>query len=106
MKKRLRNLLPQYIFPTVVFTGGKFSSKFQVKESSIFSRNRDIIYHGNFPEKGCPDSYIGETARKISERVLHHTGKDINSHLYRHSIETVHQTLEIIDYLVIGNRWE
>ena len=69
----------------------------------MISHNHDIIYHGNCPENGCCESYVGETARRISERVLDHSGKDINSHLYKRSIETGHQTLEISDYLIIGN---
>ena len=98
MKKRFRNLLPQCIAPRVVFTGSKLSSKFRIKDKTIFSHNHDIIYHGNCPENGCADNYIGETIRRISERVLDHTGKDINSDLYKHSIETGHQTLEISDH--------
>ena len=82
LKKRFRNLLPQCIVPKVVFTGSKLSSKFQVKDRTIFSHNHDIIYQGNSPENGFPDNYVGETARRISERVLDHTGKDINSHLF------------------------
>ena len=97
------NLFPQWLVPTVVFTGSKLSSKFQVKDRAIFSHNHDIIYHGSSPENVCPDNYIGETARRISERVLDHTGKDINSHLYKHSIETGHQTLEVNNYRIIGN---
>ena len=75
-------MLPQCIVPKVVFTGSKLSSKFQVKDRTIFSHNHDIIYQGNWPENGFPDNYVGETARRISERVLDHTGKDINSHLF------------------------
>ena len=41
--------------------------------------------------------------------ILDHTGKDINSHLYKHSIKTGHQALKISDYQVIrngyGNKW-
>ena len=93
MKKRFRNLLPLCIVPKVVFAGSKHSSKFQVKGRAIFSHNHDITYHGNCPENGCPDNYVGQTARRVSERVLDHTGKDINSYLYKHAIETGHQTL-------------
>ena len=35
--------------------------------------------------------------------MLDHSGKDINSHLYKRSIETGHQTLEISDYRIFGN---
>ena len=37
--------------------------------------------------------------------MLDSTGKDINSHLYKYSIETGHQTLEINDYRIIGNEY-
>ena len=84
MKKRFTYLLLQSIVPTAVFSSSKLSSKFQVKDRTIFIRNHDIIYHGNCPEYGCPDNYIEETARRIPERVLDHTGKYVNSHLYKH----------------------
>ena len=35
---------------------------------------------------------------EFSEKVLDRTGKDINSHLYKHSVETGYQTLEVNDY--------
>ena len=70
MKKRFRNLLLQCIVPKVVFTDSKRSSKFQVKDRTIFSHNHDVIYHINCRENGCPDNYVGETSRGISERVL------------------------------------
>ena len=103
VKKRLTNLLPQCIVLKVVFTGSKISSKFQVKYRTIFSHNHDIIYHGNFPKNSCADICVGETGRKISERVLEHIGKDTNNHLYKHSMQTGHQTLEISEYQIIGN---
>ena len=67
MKKRFRNLVPQCIIPKVVFKGSKLSSKFQVKDRTMISHN--------CPENGCPDNYVRETARRISERVLDHSGK-------------------------------
>ena len=67
-------LHPRCIVLTVVFTGTKFN---------IFNHNHDAIYHDNCPEHGCPDNYVGETAKRISERVLHHTGKYINNHFIK-----------------------
>ena len=84
-------MLRQCIVPKVVFTSSKRSSKFQVKDTTIFSHNRDIICNGNCPGNGCPDNYVENTARKTSERVLGHTGKYVNSHLYKHTVETGHQ---------------
>ena len=58
-------MLPQCIVPKVVFAESKLSTKFQVKDRTIFSHNHDITYHGNYPENCCPDNYVGVTARMI-----------------------------------------
>ena len=90
IKKRFKNLLPQCIVPKIVFKGSKLSWKFQVEDRTIFSHNHDTIYLGNCPENGFPYNYVGQTARRISERVLDHTGKDINSHFDKHYIKKSH----------------
>ena len=48
------------------------------------------------------DDYIGETARGVNERIVDHTGRDITSHLLKHSIESRHKPLEATDYKIIG----
>ena len=90
----------------MIFTVSKLSLKFQVKDRTIFSHISDIMCHGSCPENGCRDNYVGEIARRILDRVLDHTEKDINSHLYKHSVETCHQTFDISDYRIIRNGYE
>ena len=41
-------------------------------------------------------------ARRVNERIVDHTGRDINSHLLKHSIESAHKSLEAVDYKIIG----
>ena len=36
---------------------------------------------------GSNDHYLGEKARKILERVLDHVGRDLNLHLFKHSVK-------------------
>ena len=103
MKNRFRKLLPKYLVQKVVLIGTKRSLKFEVKDRTIFSHNHDIISHGNCSENGCPDKCVEETSRRILEWVLERTGNDFNGHLYKQSIKTGHQTLEISDYRTIGN---
>ena len=71
-------------------TGSKPSWKYLVRDRTIFSHNHDIIYHRNCQENGCRDNYVEETAKRISERVLDHIGKDDNIQLSKHSIEKSH----------------
>ena len=61
-------MLPQCTVSKAVFIDSKLSSKFQMKGGTIFTHNHDIIYHGNCPENGFSDNYVGDTARRISER--------------------------------------
>ena len=36
----------------------------------------DIIYFGKCPEQNCTDNYLGESARRISERIIDYGGRD------------------------------
>ena len=49
----------------------------------------------------CVDDYIGETARRVNKRIVDNAGRDSNSHLLKHSIESGHKTLEAVDYKII-----
>ena len=41
---------------------------------------------GKCPEQNCTDNYLGKSARRISERITAHGGRDQKSHLFRHAI--------------------
>ena len=40
------------------------------------NNKHDLVYFSKFPSTDCTDSYIGETARRLSERVMDHAGRD------------------------------
>ena len=74
---------------------------FSCENVTKFKDNHDIIYQGRCPKIGCNDHYLGETDRRISERVLDHAGRDHNSHLFEHSTESGHSVLDMNNYKVI-----
>ena len=47
-----------------------------------------------FLANNCNDDYVGETGRCISERIIDHNGRDVNSHLLKHHMEEEYQCLE------------
>ena len=106
MKKRMKTLLPTNIRTKIAFTGSKLSTCFQVKDKTKFEHNHDIVYHGICPETDCSENYIGETARRISERVKDHTGKDVHWHLFKHAVESGHEVLDVTNYSIIGKGME
>ena len=45
--------------------------------------------------------YLGETGRRISERVLDHAWSDPNSHLFNDSVESGHPVSDMNNYKII-----
>ena len=89
----------------IAFTGSELSTCFQVKDKTNFEHNYDIFYHGTCPETDCPENYIRETARRISERVKDHSGKDVHSYLFKHTVESGHKVLNVTNYSIIGKEY-
>ena len=90
MKNRMKSLLPTGCVTKIAYVGNKLSTCFHVKDVTEFKHNHNIIYQGRCRKIGCNDHYLGETGRRISERVLDHAGRDPNSHLFKHSVESGH----------------
>ena len=53
----------------------------------------------NVQNRTCTDNYLGESARRISERVIDHGGRDKKSHLFRHAVVNEHRN----DFKIIGS---
>ena len=52
-----------------------FSKCFQIKDQTKFEYKHDIIDLGTCPEDNCPESYIDESGRRISEGIIDHNGR-------------------------------
>ena len=89
-KNVLKNHLPPNVQPQVVFSSKKLSSKFSLKEKVEFKHHHDLVYKYQCPENNCNASYIGETARRITERIKDHYYRDKNSHIHKHVRESGH----------------
>ena len=50
-------------------------------------------------------TYIGETSRRLEERVKDHSGRDNNSHLLKHAIENNHPNITMEDVTIIGQHY-
>ena len=90
MKRRISKLLPPEIKTQVAYTGKKLSTCFNVKDQSKFEHQHDVVYYADCPNEKCRENYIGESGRRILERIKDHNGRDLKSHILRHSIESGH----------------
>ena len=91
----MKSLLPTAIVTKIAYVGNKLGTCFRVEDVTKFKHNHDIIYQVRCPEISCNDHYQGETGRRISERVLHHAGRDPNSHVFKHSLKSVYPVLRM-----------
>ena len=103
MKKRLKTLLPDDIKTDVAFHGKQLSSCFNIKDKTKFPHKHDLVYHAKCAEKSCNDDYVLETARRISEWVLDHSGRDRNFHILKHQIEKEQPCPQYENFKIISN---
>ena len=78
-------------FEKLSFCSGGNLWCFQIKDQTKFEHKHDIVYLRACPEDNCLENYRGESARRISERVIDHNDRDQKSHIFKHSSEKRHQ---------------
>ena len=101
----MRKNLPSNVKPRIAFTGIKVGISFQIKDKTEMKHNHDIVYYNECQEKHCNESYIGETGKRISERIIDHAGRNSNSCVYKNCIETGHRSPDINDFKIIGSKF-
>ena len=64
-----------------------------------------MVYYAGCPNETCRESYIGESGRRILERIKDHNGKDLKSHILRHSVESGHANVSFEDFKIIAKNF-
>ena len=105
MKRRISKLLPPEIKTQVAYTGKKLSTCFNVKDQSKFEHQHDVVYYADCPNEKCRKNYIGESGRRISERIKDHNGRDLKTHILRHSVESGHANVSYEDFKIIAKNF-
>ena len=73
-----------------------------MKDPTTFEEQHDIVYHSFCSAENSYENYIGEIARWLDERVTNHNGRNHNSHLLKHSVESRHDPILKNDFRIIG----
>ena len=101
LNNTLKRTIPEAGF-RIVHTGSKLSRYFSLKDCTDKKHRSNIIYKHECQNKRCNHSYIGETARRIVVRADDHTGKDKNSHIFKHSSSTKHPRAKEANFEVLA----
>ena len=102
MKKTVHKLLPATVSRN---TGRKLSTCLRIKDKSKFDHKHDLVYHAKYPNELCDENYIGESGRRINERVNDHNGKDNKLHISERSLQTGDEHLTSSDFSIISKNF-
>ena len=105
MKKALKSKLPNNIVTKAAYPAMRLKDKFNTKSKTVKEHQHDITYYVECPEENCYKNYVGETGRRLSERVIDHNGQDKNSHLFKHSIEKEHRLPSRQEFSILGGNY-
>ena len=105
MKKHLNKSLPTEVKTTVTYQSKKLGTKFQLKDKTRFNHQNNLVYYSKCPNKTCNEDYVGETDRRIEERIMDHKKRDKKSLLLKHSPEKNHQHVRENYFKVLGNKY-
>ena len=100
MRKISKTLVPNNFNKQITFKGQKLNSCFKIKDTVNFEHKYDLVYHGKCPADNCNNDYVGETGRRISERIIYHNARDVNSHLLKQHLEKVRQCLQNKNFVI------
>ena len=105
MKKHLNKSLPTEVKTIVTYQSKKLETKFQLKYKTRFNQQNNLVYYSKCPNKTSNEDYVGETDRRIEERITDNNKRDKNSHLLKHSREKNRQHACENDVKVLGNNY-
>ena len=63
------------------------------------------MYYAKCPEESHPHDYVGESGRRVLERVKDHNGRDTSSHIFKHGVAADHQFVSCDDLRIIGGNY-
>ena len=99
--KTLKKTLPQKHVTQNIYESKKLGSYFNIKGSTKLEHEHDLTYFTQCPGVNCNETYLGETARRLQDRVLDHAGKDRKSNIVKHSMDTGHPPVCIKDFQIL-----
>ena len=86
LKKNLQRAFAVNIQKRIVYTGIKLSSQLRnVKDAIPFEEQHDIVYRYFCCAENCNDSHIGESARRLDERMKDHNSRGYNPFVQKFS---------------------
>ena len=71
----------------------------------VFNHEHDIVYYGKCPDESCPHDYVGESGRRVLERVKNYNGRDNSCHIFKHCVAADHQFVSCGNLRIVGRNY-
>ena len=76
------------------------------KRWTKFEHRHSIVYFSRCPNVTCNETYVGETYRRIKERIIDHNKRDKCSHLLKHARESQHTHVWKDSFKIFNGNYE
>ena len=106
MKKQLKKVLPDNVKTMVTYQSKKLASKFPLKDKINFQHQNNVVYYEKCPNPNCKEDCIGETDRRVIERVIDQNKRDKKSHMLKRSRDKLHTHVCEDDFKLLGNNYQ
>ena len=103
VNKQFKNLQHHKIKGRFAYKAKRLASSFNLKDKIEKKYQHNVVYRVDCPD--CDNFYIGESGRRIEERVFDHAGRDRNSHVYKHSLATGHNEISMDNVTIINSNF-
>ena len=77
----INRILPKNHASQNVYRSRKMGSSLNIKNQTKLEHKHDYTYLVECPENTLLETYLGETARRLNERIMEHAAKDNKSHV-------------------------
>ena len=86
----------------ITYEGTKLSTQFPVKDRTKFEHSYNMVYFSRCPNVTCNETYVGETDRRIKERIIDRNKRDKSSYLLKHARENQHTHVQKDNFKILN----
>ena len=102
LTRSINRLTSGQLASKVVYKSTRLGECFNIKDTTKLDHRHDLVYKIECPDNKCKEIYIGETKRRLSVRVNEHSGKDRQSLVAKHTLDSGHGKVSMNNVSVLG----
>ena len=74
----MEKTLPENVKIIITYQSKKLSLKFPTKDKAEFQHQNNLVYYSQCPNDQCRKDYVGESDRRIEQRIIDHNKHNKN----------------------------